>query len=478
MTVDQPRAGFSEGDYTRPAASGGFNIEDIPSYTNSEHDSPDLNIEFLLSHFYKEYGSVISLKVTNPRGNIHRDNEDIFLTDIAFEWVDTGERYSKHVNVLVEDGETVELGLLNVDGPGISGEIEYRFLVQALERQSDNTYIKLVGGDDDWMPFTPGYISVLDEIDEMEYDYEINYYHYYDKTNELVTPDSPSIIYRARLETEQLGSVYKISKVAAIFDYANEDLTYVLEPEGEDEWQRPEELLSTMEGDCEDYSLLIAAMVNAIGGTSRMYLIEGHAFAAIYVGDTIRDLESAEDSINAYYNADLKIHYLEDETGYWIVADPLGSFYFGGAPVGSAPISGNDGWDWTFDDTDVVHAIDITGVVPEIVVWYNIIFWMFLMFITGIILIFASTYSSKKESVASDMVCSQCNMEINENPMTCPNCNARLHISCLNAGRYCPICGTMILAPPPPPIDLDPTPVHQVSPPPVRQIPPPPPPDE
>ncbi len=443
MTTAPPRTGFTETDYIKPAASGALDMDSIPPYSNTIHDSPDLSIQFSLGHFYKEYGSVIDVTATNEG---HRD---IFLIAFAFEWVDTGQIFSKYLNLTIKSGEIEELGLLNIEGPGITGQTEYRILVQALEKRT-NVYYKLEVRDDDWVPFESSTINVLDEAMEMEYDYQINYYHYFDRTNELITPDSPSITFLANIATTQLGSGYKVSKIAAIFDHVDEILTYRLEPDGEDDWQTPEDCISTKTGDCEDYSLLIAAMVNSIGGTSRMYLIEGHAFAAVYIGNTTQDLQTTEESISAYYNTELKIYYLEDETGYWVIADPLGSFYFGGSPVGAAPVSGGDDWEWTFEETEIVHAIDITGIVPEDEIWYNIIFWMFMMFLTGIILIAMTTYGSKKENAVPNNTCALCNLHINESPVICPNCNARSHISCLNAGRYCPKCNTAIVVAGPP----------------------------
>ena len=467
MAYPHERDGLS--NYVRPQSSGAFPQNTVPSNVGTIHASPDISIQFTLGEFYTDYGGVIDVTAIND------GNWDVFLIAFGFQWTGTNEIYEKQVNLTITSGSTVELGLLSIDGPGSSGEIEYRMLVEVLEKRG-NEYYRITAGTDNWVPFEPSTISVMEETYPREYDYRINYYLYFDRTNELITPDSASVTYTANLATTHLGSGYKVSKIAAIFDYVDEILTYRLEPEGTDEWQAPEDCLSTKTGDCEDYSLLIASMVMEIGGTSRMYLIDGHAFAAIYIGNTTDDLENATNSIAAYYNQELKIYHLEDETGYWVVADPLGSFYFGGPPVGAVPISGGEDWGWTFNDTTVVHAIDITGVVESPPVWNNVVFWMYMMFISGVVLILYSTYVSRaeaaKKEAEADTKCQVCQMEMVGIPVICSNCNTRMHVSCLDQGRFCPKCRGMIISPPPP---IVPMPVQQpLPPPPPAQQPPPP----
>ncbi len=471
MTYSQPRSGFSDSDYFKPMASGGFSMDPVPSDSGTIHTSPDISILFSLGHFYRDYGSVIEVTASND------GRREVFLIAFAFEWMDTGQRFEKYVNQTIGQDQTRDLGLLNIEGTGSTGEQEYRMLVKILEKRNGIWY-KLEVGSDDWVPFESSTITVIDEVQKNDYDYQINYHLYFDRANELVTPDSPSITYQASIATTHLGPGYKVSKIAAIFDYVDGMLTYRLEPEGVDEWQSPEECLSTKTGDCEDYSLLIAAMVKEIGGTPRIYLIDGHAFAAVYAGDTTSDLENAEESIAAYYNADLKIYYLHDETGYWMIADPLGSFYFGGSSVGSAPISGGEDWEWTFNETDVVHAIDITGEVPKTPLWYNVVFWMYMMFITGTSLIIMTSYWARKDEKAAkgQSICANCKTHIPENQIStsCPNCGSRMHNHCLVNGRYCPMCNNMVFPPPQPPIQPAQTtqPVSSTSPPPPPPAPP------
>ena len=38
-------------------------------------------------------------------------------------------------------------------------------------------------------------------------------------------------------------------------------------------------------GDCEDQAILLSSMIEAVGGTTRVYLTDNHAFAAVYIGN-------------------------------------------------------------------------------------------------------------------------------------------------------------------------------------------------
>ena len=99
----------------------------------------------------------------------------------------------------------------------------------------------------------------------------------------------------------------------------------------------------------------MAAMVTAAGGTARVYLTDNHAFAAVYIG---RDLSLLK-NIDAFYQANLSYAFFKDEFGYWLVADPLASFYLGGLPVGGVATEKNKkNYEWSII-TNKLYAIDV-----------------------------------------------------------------------------------------------------------------------
>jgi len=185
-----------------------------------------------------------------------------------------------------------------------------------------------------------------------DYKFYKNYYKYFDKINELVNPFDPFIKLKADEITSKYGSSYNIAKICSIFDWVYENVEYKKE-EG-DEWNKPGYAIYKG-GDCEEFAMLISAMVEAIGGTARIYLTDNHAFSAIYIGKNLSIL----DRIDAYYSANLSYAVFEHEFGYWLVADPLSYFYLGCPPAGSV-IAGEHGKIYEFYlVTGSLYAVDV-----------------------------------------------------------------------------------------------------------------------
>ena len=146
---------------------------------------------------------------------------------------------------------------------------------------------------------------------------------------------------------------YNIIQVCQIFDYLQEEIKYTQEPPGEDNWLSPIETLKNCSGDCEDFAMLFSALVTAKGGTARIYMTDNHAFAAVYIGDK-KNAAALFQDIESYYGVNLFFAVFEDEFGYWLVADPLGSFYLGGLPANSnanGPPKENNLYSWGFVKT-------------------------------------------------------------------------------------------------------------------------------
>ncbi|MBC7080825.1 MAG: transglutaminase domain-containing protein [Thermoplasmatales archaeon] len=198
------------------------------------------------------------------------------------------------------------------------------------------------------------YIEVKGFESKKEHKFYKNYFRYFDKINELVNPFDPIIKSKANEITSKYGSSYNIAKICAIFDWVYENVEY--KKEEKDEWNKPSYAIFNG-GDCEEFAMLISALISAIGGNARIYLTDNHAFSSIYIGKNLSLLEC----IDAYYSANLTYAIFEDEFGYWLVADPLSYFYLGCLPVGSA-VAGEKGNVYDFYMiTSELHAIDVLG---------------------------------------------------------------------------------------------------------------------
>lgn len=439
--------GFAPSDFNVPEAISVRRGNFEPPYIGTVQSSPDLSIQFSVGAMYEDYGGALSVTVVNG------GYRDVFLTAYRFEWVESGDVFEKYVYMSIGGGETADAGIIGIEGPPDSGVREYRMYVKLLQDRG-GSYYKYMNGNDDWIPFEIGTIDVNPLGSEIDYDYVVNSELYFNRANELVTIDSPQVAnavtqssaYRIYPESP----AYNYDKLCAIFDYVSETIDYTSEPEGEDIWKEPEESLSTGTGDCEDFSLLIATMVHQVGGTPRLFLIDGHAFAGVFIGNTSRELADARDSIMAYYGTELNIHTIDDEKGYWLIADPLGSFYLGGLSVSASPTEYNEGWDWSFDDTPVLHAVDITGETYSPNIFLRPVFWMSLMIITGIILILLILALSADSHVVED--CTACGEPIEQNGAKCQYCGLQLHEACSEGVIYCLRCGNLFRPLPPPPV--------------------------
>ncbi len=141
------------------------------------------------------------------------------------------------------------------------------------------------------------------------------------------------------------------------------NLSYISDPEGRDHWAYCTETLDKGGGDCEDFSILFSSMVGAIGGTTRAYLTETHAFSALYIGNESQKNEIL-DAIEKYYGTEPNFVIFKDEGKYWLTADPAGSLYLGGLPADAEPALISEApiiYGYNFFDTTEIHIVDILG---------------------------------------------------------------------------------------------------------------------
>ena len=127
-------------------------------------------------------------------------------------------------------------------------------------------------------------------------------------------------------------------------DHVNGDaIKYVGDPAGQPNyWATPIETIEAGSGDCEDQAVLICSLIESIGGTARIFITDSHAFAGIYIGDTLDQAEDTYEAMNDYYQSELVVCFFQDEHGYWLMADTLRMSTLGGLPGGAAPVLMSD----------------------------------------------------------------------------------------------------------------------------------------
>jgi transglutaminase-like putative cysteine protease len=191
----------------------------------------------------------------------------------------------------------------------------------------------------------------------------------YIKINDLIDPMDQDVRNTAVNIAKNHEGMYNVYQVCEIFQFIKENISYVNDPRGnENYWSAPYQTVDVGAGDCEDQSVLFGALISAIGGTGRIYLTDSHAFAGIYVGNSITTRDEILSAINSYYDADLRFAWLEDELGYWLIIDTINAMHPGGLPLGAEPLnsassditdSGILKWVWDFFETESFHIIDV-----------------------------------------------------------------------------------------------------------------------
>lgn len=334
------REGFNEEDLTIPSASSYTfnNFEEKPQENAFIGPTASYRLSWEFAALYAGYRGVFRINVENM------GSYNLFIYGFAIK-IDGKEQKDRW-----DDGKIVVPGdkekfFFSFNCPS-AGNHSYKLGVYIMAERNGRWHDYGLEYSDEKKEFeVRGYANA-------SYKLRRNYYYYFDKVNELVNPYEPIIYQKAYQITSSFGNGYNIAKVCAIFDWVYENVPY--ENETGDEWIKPSIALYEG-GDCEEFAMLISAMVEAIGGTARVYITDNHAFAAIYIGKDISLLKS----IDAYYHANLNYALLHDEFGYWIVADPLAYFYLGGLPVGGIVEEGGYKlYEWSIL-TEKLHAIDV-----------------------------------------------------------------------------------------------------------------------
>ncbi|KYK29589.1 MAG: hypothetical protein AYK23_01620 [Candidatus Proteinoplasmatales archaeon SG8-5] len=432
--------GFVASDLHAPGSFTASPLEDVPAVQGDVQTTPDVSLTISIGQVYKDYGGSIRLSIAN------NGSRQLFVVEVGFEWVGSLVENVHQVHEELHPGETVEVRAMDIDGPYYSGEQDYRMKIRVLQHRAQG-WFRVTSGGDDWLDFPTHTTSVSSMTPAGAFTLDRNNPHYFDKANGLIDYDEPTVLQATNEAVAGLGSGYHIGKACAIFDYVDRTIVYTDDPT-EDLWYEPEVCLLNRAGDCEDYSLLIATMVHHAGGTARMYLTEGHAFAAIFVGNSTAELQQAAVGVRSYYGSDVKLMAFHDETGYWMFADPLGSFHFGGLAVGAVP-SADTALDLnaTFEDTANVYTVDITGVAASLTLLGNPIFWIFLVITLGIVDISVILWAAAdKHKPQRCLVCD--NDTHPEHHYEC-KCGQRYHHTCLPSQSFCLNCGTPIEAAPP-----------------------------
>ncbi len=344
-------AGFDNQDLVAPSASHVVPwTSSIPGQMTAEPQTSDYTLTWNMSAVFVKYGGALRLSMKNDGPN------SIFVRGFSFKWVGSEMVFSNPTSTLVRGCSSAELGVVGFSGPSEDGLFLYSILINLYVSTPDQAL---------WHDFGQKLVATRTvKVDNftwgLQYASTHNSIHLFNRVNSLVDFAAADEI--AVNAVRRNPGPYSVWQILDGYEWVAHNIAYARDPG--DYWQSPSETLSLRTGDCEDFALLICSMVGALGGNARLNLIDGHAFATVYVASSSDSLALVQEAVTSFYglaDGSLRIACTKDESGYWMVLDPLGSPYAGGLPAESTPTWVDfDNGSWTVQSTALSIA-DATG---------------------------------------------------------------------------------------------------------------------
>ncbi|MBP2134146.1 hypothetical protein J2128_002112 [Methanomicrobium sp. W14] len=147
--------------------------------------------------------------------------------------------------------------------------------------------------------------------------------------------------YALSLIDKEHGGNYNIEQICDMWEKIDGQWTYVNDPKGDEYYSPASRTINlSLKGDCDDFAIVMASSLLAIGGTPRVILASnknkaGHAYAEVYIAKNKKGLQKIGNYICKRYNCK-KIAYRTSEkngqTRYWLNLDwsskhPGGPYY-------------------------------------------------------------------------------------------------------------------------------------------------------
>ena len=121
---------------------------------------------------------------------------------------------------------------------------------------------------------------------------------------------------------------FNLGQICDIFDFCYENWSYVNDPIAREYYAKASETLKNgLNGDCDDFAILVCSMILAIGGEARISFAykddDGHAFAEVNIGSTNRS--EVEDYLLARYGK-AELNHKEENGNWWLNLDWWGQY--------------------------------------------------------------------------------------------------------------------------------------------------------
>lgn len=314
-----------------------------PSQSNILSPGYSISSAYSYGEPFRKNTGMLTMTITNT------GNNEIYVYGYGIRPVSGSGIYDFDSGYLIAPGEEKELGYACFDVPDKS-TIKLEPFVKIMATSESGK----------WHDYRMQYFDAIEietqaAVAEVNPQYTYNPAYLFDKINSLVNSSDPQVRSKAAKAAKDYPGKYNIYQVCALYENLVEDVDYISDPRGSDYWVGPGETLEIGAGDCDDYAITMASLVEAIGGTSRIYLTDTHAYAAVYIG-TEEDIDRVSEAIEQYYGC-VPVYYATDKYGCWLLLDPSAGMYAGSLPVETAPTENG----WTYTRKTNVTVIDIVA---------------------------------------------------------------------------------------------------------------------
>lgn len=162
-----------------------------------------------------------------------------------------------------------------------------------------------------------------------------DYIDYYDITGDMkdliVACDYDNATVRnntANLVSLSPGN-FNLGQICDIFDFCYQNWSYVNDPISRDYYAKASETLKNgLNGDCDDFAILLCSMILSIGGEARISFAydsnRGHAFTEVNIGTTNR--REVEKYLIARYGYSEMWHVEDNNGNWWLNLDWQGQY--------------------------------------------------------------------------------------------------------------------------------------------------------
>jgi hypothetical protein len=153
---------------------------------------------------------------------------------------------------------------------------------------------------------------------------------YYGAYCDKINPYDLSVRKAAAKAIKNDPGSYSVGQLFDIYDWIKENIAY----QNVALYGIPypaKETLETESGDCKNQAVLIASMIEAIGGNAKVVVDPSceHAYTIVRFGSAGDDFSWFTDAVAKHYGSNVQVNSFTNDDGVWVIFDPAGGRYPG-----------------------------------------------------------------------------------------------------------------------------------------------------